>query len=369
MTNPLLQYQQHVIASNKTFRRGLSAEEVLSRSDGDFFATLEKLCQMEDLTLTVSGQCFPNVRRTESQGARIYPSSTNQEFIDSLSEAATVQSDATNTEQLNTSVDFVHNLITEKAHLLSNAKLCHIAYVRIVQAVTGIFIDDYNKRRKLLNGMKVRTRRMDDSGVKHSKYNKIYLKMQRSYLASTPPALIVLPIMSLDDIKGWDGVQPYSALVLPCGEQGQLAAQDVLQNVRECCSEQDVRTALMVLRTFIKDIAESLIDTNNDVLADFNVVARDTTDVSAVRWKNLVRELRSSAHPSIRVPVLRTGINFQTTRVAKGTLDVRTSCLPDPFLLAMKGAINFSSHAGTKLMPACPSPVQFDSDSGPYLED
>lgn len=62
----------------------------------------------------------------------------------------------------------------------------------------------------------MRTRRLtvNDSGVKHSKINKMYLKMQRSYLHSMPPALVVLPIMSLEDIKGWDGVDPHEALVL-----------------------------------------------------------------------------------------------------------------------------------------------------------
>lgn len=367
MNNPL-QYQQHVVDANKSFRRGLSAEEVLRRSDGEFFATLEIICDTEEMALSSMSKNFPNVRRTLDQSARIYPRSTNLEYIDKLSEAATTSSDATNTEQLNTCVDFVYNLQTEKAHLLPNARLCHVAYVRFVQAVTGVFIDDYSKRCKLLNGMKMRTRRMDGSGVKHSKFNKMYLKMQRSYLNSTPPALIVMPIMTLGDIKNWDGVQPYSALILPCGETGCVAAADVLQNAREFCTEQDVRTALTVLQTFLKDIAESLIDTDNDVLADFNVVARDTTDPSAVRWKNLVRELRDAAHPSIQVPTLRAGINFQTTRIAKGTLDVGTSCLPDPHLLALKGAISFSSHAGTKLMPTCPR--QFDTsdcDSDDYL--
>lgn len=357
--NSLLHYRRHVVDSNKNFRRGLSAQEVLRRSDGEFFATLEILCRMEDMNLASS--IFPQIRRTEGQGARIYPRSANLEYIDNLSEAETASSDATNTQQINTCVDFLFNLETEKAHLLSNARLCHVAYVRFVQAVTGVFMEDYSKRRKLLNGMKMRTRRMDDSGVKHSKFNKLYLKMQRNYLDSTPPALIVIPIMSLDEIKAWDGVQPYSALVLPCGERGPIAAADVLQNVRDSCSEQDVRTGLTVLRTFLKDIAESLIDTDHDVLADFNIVARDTTDSSAVRWKNLVRELRSAAHPSIRVPTLRAGINFQTTKIAKGTFDVYTSCLPDPHLLALKGAINFSSHAGAKLMPACTLKARLDS--------
>ena len=365
MSNPLLQYKQHVFDSNTSYRRSLSADEVLRRCNGEFFATLESLCETEDMRLTSSPLPFCNVRRDQQQGLRIYPRSANREYIDNLSEAgATASSDFTNTLQLNSSIDFLYNLETEKAHLMCNAKLCHDAYVRFVQAVTGVFINDFDKRRKLLNGMKMRTRRMTDTGVKHSKFNKLYLKMQRNYLDSTPPALIVLPIMSLEAIKGWNGTRPYDALVLPCGERGPIAAADVLQNARGSCSERELKTALSVLETFLKDIAESLIDTENDVLADFNVAASYTTDPSVVRWKKLVQELRSAAHPTIQVPKLRGGINFQTTKIAKGRLDVHTSCLPDPHLLALKGAINFSSYQGTKLMPTCPVPYEGDtSDS------
>lgn len=111
----------------------------------------------------------------------------------------------------------------------------------------------------------------------------------------------------------------------------------------------------------MKDIAESLLDTDNDVLEEFNFTAENTTDRSALAWKRLVQHLRQSLSPTISIPVLKPDIDFRTIRVAKGTFDFEESCLPDPFLLALKGAINFSSFAGTKLMPAC-SLLPEDSD-------
>ena len=349
-------HRERVKKANRDFQRRLSSEEKDDRHDGVFFALLEDVLISRPTHLSAS--CFPNIRRSLEQGQRIYPTTANDAYLDDLLEATTDKSDRTNTAQVTTCVDFLYNLQSEKAHLLSNAKLCHVAYVQIVQAVTGVFEADYFKRRKLLNGMKGQSRRMIDSGIKHSKFNKMYLKMQDCYFDSTPPSLIILPLLSLDDIKGWDGVTSYSGLVLPCGISGETAASEVLPRVRETCSELEIRTAVTTLGLFVKDIAESLLDTENDVLEEFNLTAADSKDRSALRWKQLVKHLRQSSSPSISIPELRPDMDFQTIRVAKGTFDYNDSCLPDPFLLALKGAINFSSHVGTKLMPACPSPPE-----------
>lgn len=298
---------------------------------------------------------FPNIRRSMEQGQRIYPTTANSAYLEDLLEAATDKSDKTNTAQVTTCVDFLYNLQSERAHLLSNAKLCHMAYVQVVQAATGLFEEDYFQRRKLLNGMCGQSRRVNDSGIKHSKFNKLYLKMQDCYFDSTPPSLIILPLLSLEDIKRWDGVTSYSGLVLPCGSSGETAASEVLPRVRETCSELEIRTAVTTLRIFVKDIAESLLDTENDVLEEFNLTGADSKNRSVLQWKQLVQHLRQSSSPSISIPVLNPEVDFRTVKVAKGTFDYNESCLPDPFLLALKGAVNFSSYMGTKLMPTCPS--------------
>ena len=359
MNNPL-HYREQVEAANEDFFNGLSAEEQRQRSLGRYFAVLETVCDRGAVTLSPS--CFVRIKRSEDQGRRLYPSTANREYLDALSEAGTDVSDTTNTEQINSSVDFMSNVLSESAHLLSNAKLCHVAYLHLAQAVTGVFLADNYKRRKLLNGMRGRQRRINDSGIKHSKFNKLYLKSQKQFLDSTPPALIVLPILPLDQIQDWDGVTPYSAMVLPCGPLGRQAAEAVLKYSRAQCSHKEVEVAVSVLATFIHDIAESLIDLEHDVVADFDICAGQTNDRSVYRWKELVRELRGAANPSITIPTLKTDLDFQNIRVAKGTLSRISSCLPDPFLLALKGAVNYSSHTGTKLMPAC-SPAKVDPDS------
>lgn len=81
-----------------------------------------------------------------------------------------------------------------------------------------------------------------------------------------------------------------------------------LRNVRACCNENQIRNGIDVLRHFIKDIAESLIDDDPDVLEDVNLVAGSSKDPSLLRWKGLVNELRGD-RPSVQLPVLKGGID------------------------------------------------------------
>ena len=125
-----------------------------------------------------------------------------------------------------------------------------------------------------------------------------------------------------------------------------------LRFVRKTCSQREVEIGVAVLSAFVKDIAESLLDEENDVLEDFNTAVGETRDASALRWKRLVEYLRTLDSPCFPMPSLRKNMDWGTVRVAKGTFDRDSSCLPDPFLLAAKAAINFSSLVGKKLMPA-----------------
>lgn len=353
-------HRDAVLRANRAFTKTLSEDEKLDRDEGVFFACFEQVVNVQQSApLTASN--FPNIRRSLEEGQRLYPNTASKAKLNQLPEASTDKSDRTNTAQQTTRVDFLYNIQAAKAHLLSNARLCHVAYLQVVQAITGLFEADYKKRRKLLNGMKGPSRRLDDSGIKHSKYNKLYLKMQDCYFDTTPPSLIILPLLPLEEIKGWDGIIPYSALVFPCGDSGNAAASEVLRNARETCSETEIGVAITTLATFVKDIAESLLDNDNDVLEEFDLTAENTRDRSVETWKRLVQHLRQSSSPTISIPVLKPDVDFRTIRVAKGTFDYHESCLPDPFLLTLKGAINFSSFAGTKLMPACPL-LQEDSD-------
>ena len=102
------------------------------------------------------------------------------------------------------------------------------------------------------------------------------------------------------------------------------------------------------------DTAELLIDRQDvDILEEVKNTAGRSTNSSIMRWMLLIQELRGSSQPKIDLPILKADLDWKTVKVAKGKFDLTTSCLPDPFLLAAKGAVSFSSHCGRTLMPAC----------------
>ena len=117
--------------------------------------------------------------------------------------------------------------------------------------------------------------------------------------------------------------------------EGRTPPKMAMQNVRCHCNENEIRNGIEGLRHFIKDIAESLIDEDQDVLKDLNISAGSSRDPSLLRWNCLVNELRGD-RPSIQVSVLKNGLEWEKVKVAKGTFDLTASCLPDPFLLAVK---------------------------------
>ena len=99
-------------------------------------------------------------------------------------------------------------------------------------------------------------------------------------------------------------------MVLPCGPLGRQAAEDVLKYSREQCSKDEVEIAVSVLATFIRDIAESLVDMEHNIVAEFDTYAGQTNDSSVCRWKELVRELRGAANPSINQNCQRNALPY-----------------------------------------------------------
>ena len=170
---------------------------------------------------------------------------------------------------------------------------------------------------------------------------------------ATPPSLILVPLLPLSQIKAWNGTTPYDAMVLPCGEDATYAAAQTLQFVRSTCTRDQVQEGIGILSGFVQDMAGSLLDTReqHDVLEDFTLAVGQTRDVAAVTWIKLVEHLRGLDSPKYPLPVLKQNLDWEQIKVAKGTFHLDRSCLPDPFLLATKGAINYSSYIGQKLLP------------------
>ena len=155
----------------------------------------------------------------------------------------------------------------------------------------------------------------------------------------------------------------FDCLVISFGNKKIRADINVLSNVPGECSEKEIEDARVLLSIFVKGVAACL--KTKDVLESFSQKElNNANNVSLCRWKKLVDEIKNSSRPQIGIPTAKTSeANSGGARhVGKVRMTLGTS-LPDPWLLTIKGAINYSAFRGTTLMPACASLE--DSDDEP----
>jgi hypothetical protein len=76
---------------------------------------------------------------------------------------------------------------------------------------------------------------------------------------------------------------------------------------------------------------------------------------------NWIKEAKADVHVTVELPVLNIDPPM-TLRVAKATLSKSTS-LPDPYLVAVKAAVNWFAGSARRIMPASSHFASGDSDS------
>ena len=131
----------------------------------------------------------------------------------------------------------------------------------------------------------------------------------------------------------------YDSLVLIFGEKKSRAAAAVLKRVPGECSKEEIDDARELLTKFIKGVAGSLKD--NDVLESFmDKELKNRKNTSLLRWSKLVEEIKTNKRSRVGVP---TEINRDgPVHVGKVRMTLGNS-LPDPWLLLVKSAINYSA--------------------------
>ena len=131
----------------------------------------------------------------------------------------------------------------------------------------------------------------------------------------------------------------YDSLVLTFGEKKSRATAAVLKRVPGECSKEEIDDARELLTKFIKGVAGSLKD--NDVLESFtDKELKNRKNSSLLRWSKLVEEIKTNKRSRVGVP---TEINRGgPVHVGKVRMTLGNS-LPDPRLLLVKSAINYSA--------------------------
>ena len=357
-----------ILDETANFLQQLPADERDARVDGKHWTPLESLWTAADHE--ISTHEFDVIRREEGQGM-LYRNC--YEHVDQKMSNGS-QSGSTNQVGNAEKVDAFGNLAgTQAAHLLSHAQVCHKAFGFLGEAAVGKYFEDEicsvfpfarapkMKRRKVLMGV----RGVQLSSLKGSKYNKFYLKLQGEFFDTETPSILVIPILTLPQVKNWaqsaEVATEYDVLAVAFGKASRLVHQEVLKYSPERCTAADIELARALLEAFVKGIAGSI--KQNNVLENFTQEELNSSkNVSLKRWKALVERIQDGSQTKIQVPTPWPGKKKGEPIVAKARVTTGNS-LPDPWLLALKSAINYSSYHGTKLMPTCPS-SDVGSDDG-----
>ena len=113
------------------FLDGLSHEEKDARNRGEFFSNLEEL--WDPVATVIDRSWYGAIVGTPTQALALYPETVDDSNLSYPMALPTETSDSTNTNQSSTRFDLFRNFGAEKAHLLSNEKLCHKAFGYIAQ--------------------------------------------------------------------------------------------------------------------------------------------------------------------------------------------------------------------------------------------
>ncbi|CAB9505464.1 expressed unknown protein [Seminavis robusta] len=192
-------------------------------------------------------------------------------------------------------------------------------------------------------------RKINHTGLKHNALNKCQFSRQKE-LYDQYPYFVLVPILDYAEVQDWtekeDRDLSYDALVLVGrSEEGLDFRDEVLRSTP--CSEGEAETALQLLEAFTKALSMEL-------------QASDFTDLPNIAPKKFKKEVRSELAQlettkekleKDGTPILRLQ-KREVGELAKLSFQKNPSnTVPDPFLLAVKAAVNWSYRCDTKLLP------------------
>lgn len=251
------------------------------------------------------------------------------------------------------------------AHLIPNSPMQASMYFDVALLAFGFDPRaDWETLQKAIHGSAIAptTAPLPHTGIKHRVPNKIRMASQAACFDNRPCVLIV-PILDLDAAKAWNG-GGYGAIVMveQWGEQEQsrLAPMDsasVCQSIRmlrpavRIAEPEEIEQARTLLTHFVRGLAYSLAfrTENRRRVPDPDVyrkltAARNTFLRSAGAGVNV--PLATATHPSdLRVYV----VQFKN---AYGNDNQRGPPAPDPFLLATRAAVTWSTRSNQRVLAA-----------------
>eukprot|EP00978_Attheya_sp_CCMP212_P000697 scaffold1397_cov41-Attheya_sp.AAC.1 len=247
------------------------------------------------------------------------------------------------------------------AHLLPYATSCARLYAPLAEAAVGLDLSQEPpvrkklKRQILVQGLYTwndRTNKYERAratGVKHCRTNMARVIAQKKYLDFNP-SLIMIPIMTLQQVLEYDGGHGGRYSVLVIAAKPSVYEETVLTKQYDLCTNDDIELATSTLAYFVKGVAFSLVNETDDA---------DIKKLNVPREKKAIQRTKETLAEVGKVRIPEICGESKKLRVAKlhfdlATEDTHQEC--DPFLLYVKAAVVWSSLQGQKLLPGCPRP-------------
>jgi hypothetical protein len=218
--------------------------------------------------------------------------------------------------------------------------------------------------------------RVPGTGIKHFATNRIRLPGQRYFLEAAPCVLVV-PVLSLEQAKDWNG-EGYRAVVV-VGPWGCNSVKDVcraiaMQKKKEpFAGPGEVEIARHLLERVVRGLACSLLQRFPDAVAGrLNAAQKAALDElrAKLRGRGLVvpkasggggggRRAARCCEPPPRVRMVEFGSASSSSPPPSAT---GLHPAPDPLLLAVRAAVNWSARHGQRLLPAAAAEHKDDTD-------
>lgn len=206
-------------------------------------------------------------------------------------------------------------------------------------------------------------KREDQTGLKHFVCNRLRLFNQVYY--DTKPLLFIIPVMSVDEAKAWDG-QAYPAIVIAGGADTRKIYKRIeMTEVGTTAICRQVEKARSLLSQAVQGLFYSLKYRQEIVERGMNADSRDML-------RELRHKFKTSKSISVPSPLMGPTSLDATYNPNAPTLvrliefadhgDEQGHPAPDPLLLAFRAAINWSCQNDQDLLKAAAEPPELEDD-------
>jgi hypothetical protein len=252
--------------------------------------------------------------------------------------------------------DFTGAFPSSKAHLVPQSS-CRHSHGVACQAVCGVKFDEEVLLKKLADCMV------------ESDTNFLRMRAVHGEMYDTKACWILVPICSLESIKEWKRGEGYPIMAIAGGFTGigtevtdeiayrQLCPKpyhgsdeqaESIKFKRSKCEVADLELASARLKDMVLALAETLVGREKKI-------SPITLTTEKKKRELLEESIENIEKRGVMVPELIRE-DLASVEVMKFFIDQKaTDLVPDPMLLLIKAAINWSSRCDQKLLPACGS--------------